>query len=102
MLMKNKETIINRMLDILAEANELDDDIVDHSSFRKAYENAAMQLDLYDDEDEDGESDIYRFTYNLGDRYFGFYQKLKQILIDEGLKTVEQRKEFIQKTFVLE
>jgi hypothetical protein len=100
--MKKKETIINRMLDILAEANDLDSDIVDHHTFYEAYENAAMQLDLYDDEDEDGESDIYKFTYNLGDRYFGFYQKLKQILIDEGLKTVEQRKEFVQKTFVLE
>ena len=100
--MKKKETIINRMLDILAEANVLDSDIVDHHTVYEAYENAAMQLDLYDDEDEDGESDIYKFTYNLGDRYFGFYQKLKQILIDEGLKTVEQRKEFIQKTFVLE
>ena len=100
--MKKKETIINRMLDILAEANGLDNDIVDHSSFRKAYENAAMQLDLYDDEDEDGENDIYKFTFNLGDRYFGFYKKLKQILIDEGLKTEDQRKEFIKKTFVLE
>lgn len=98
--MKKKETIINRMLDILAEANDLDSDIVDHRTFYEAYSHAAEELDYK--ESEPGENDIYKFTYKLGDRYFGFYLKLKQILIDEGLKTVEQRKEFIQKTFVLE
>jgi len=98
--MKNKQTIINRMLDILAEANDLDSDIIDHHTFYKAYSRAADMLNF--EEWEDGENDIYRFTYNLGDRYFKFYQKLKQILIDEGLKTEKQRKEFVQKTFVLE
>ena len=99
--MKNKQTIINRMLDILAEVNSLDDDIVDHHTFYEAYCYAADQLNY--EESEDGEFDIYRFTYNLGDRYFTFYnQKLKPILIAEGLTTQAQRKEFIQKTFVLE
>ncbi len=100
--MKNKQTIINRLLDILAEANDLDCDIVDHHSFYLVYCHAANELDRYE-EDEDGESDIYRFIYNLGDRYFTFYnQKLKPILIAEGLTTVEQRKEFTRKTLVLE
>ena len=98
--MKKKETIINRMLDILAEMNDLDSDVVDHFSFREAYERAADELNY--EEWEPGENDIFRFTYRLGDRYFGFYQKLKQILIDEGLTTVEQREAFIKKTFVLE
>lgn len=98
--MKRKQAIINRMLDILAEANEFDDDIVDHFTFREAYEKSASQLEY--GESEPGENDIYRFTYNFGNRYFGFYQKLKQILIDEGLKTVKQREEFIKKTFVLD
>jgi hypothetical protein len=98
--MKNKQTIINRMLDILAEAHDLDSDIVDHHTFYEAYHRAADMLNF--EESEDGEFDIYKFTYNLGDRYFGFYKKLKQILIDEGLKTEKQRKEFVQKTFILE
>lgn len=98
--MKKKQTIINRMLDILAEANELDDDIVDHHTFYEAYSRAVDQLDYK--ESEDGEFDIYRFTYNLGNRYFRFYRyKLRPILIAEGLNE-KQRKEFIQKTFVLE
>ena len=98
--MKKKETIINRMLDILAEANDLDSDIVDHFTFRTAYVRAADELNY--EESEDGENDIYKFTYNFGSRYFGFYKKLKQILIDEGLTTVQQREDFIRKTFVLE
>ena len=98
--MKKKETIINRMLDILAEANDLDSDIIDHHTFYEAYSHAAHMLNY--EEWEDGENDIYKFTFNLGDRYFGFYKKLKQILIDEGLKTEDQRKAFIQKTFMLE
>lgn len=98
--MKKKETIINRMLDILAEANGLDSDIIDHHTFYEAYSHAADELDY--EESEPGENDIYKFTYKLGDRYFGFYKKLKQILIDEGLTEAEQRKEFIKKTFVLE
>ena len=98
--MKKKQTIINRMLDILAEANELDGGIVDHFTFRTAYERAADELNY--EESEPGENDFYRFIYNFGDRYFGFYKKLKQILIDEGLTTVGQREEFIKKTFVLE
>ena len=98
--MKNKQTLINRMLDILAEANELDDEIVYHFTFRAAYEHAANELNY--EEWEPGENDIYKFTYNFGNRYFGFYKKLKQILIDEGLTTVQHREEFIKKTFVLE
>ena len=98
--MKKKETIINRMLEILEEANSFDDDIVDHHTFYEAYSHAADQLNY--EEWEDGENDIYKFTYNLGDRYFKFYnQKLKPILIAEGMTTAAQRKEFIQKTFVL-
>ena len=98
--MKKKKTIIKRMLDILAEANDLDSDIVDHFTFRNAYERAANELNH--EESEPGENDIYKFTYNFGNRYFWFYKKLKPILIAEGLTTLEQREEFIKKTFVLE
>lgn len=99
--MKNKQTIINRMLDILAEANELDDDIVDHHSFYEAYSRSVDMLNH--GESEPGENDIFKFTYRLGERYFTFYnQKLKPLLIAEGLKTIAQRKEFTSKTFVLE
>ena len=99
--MKKKETIINRMLDILAEANDLDSDIVDHHSFYEAYDHAADELEC--EESEDGELDIFKFIYELGNRYFGFYHdKLKPILIVEGLTTIEQRREFNNKTFVLE
>ena len=100
--MKKKETIINRMLDILAEANDLDSDIVDHKTFYKEYDHAADILE-YEREGEDGEYDIFKFICKLGDRYFGLYQdKLKPILIAEGLTTIEQRREFNEKTFVLE
>ncbi len=98
--MKKKETIINRMLDILAEANDLDSSIVDHHTFYGAYERAAAELEC--EESEDGELDIFKFVYELGNRYFGFYQdKLKPILIAEGLVTMEQRREFNKETFVL-
>ena len=60
MLMKNKQTIINRMLDILAEANDLDSDIIDHHTFYEAYHRAADMLNF--EEWEDGENDIYKFT----------------------------------------
>lgn len=98
--MKKKEIIINRMLDILAEANDLDSDIVDHHTFYKAYKHAAVKLEC--EESEPGENDIYKFTYRLGERYFSFYhEKLKPILIAEGLTTIEQRREFNKETFVL-
>jgi hypothetical protein len=98
--MKTKKALISNMLNILAEANDLDADIIDHHTFYEAYSRAADMLNY--EEDEDGEFDIYEFTYNLGDSYFGLYKQLKQILIDEGLITIEQRKAFIQKTFVIE
>ena len=98
--MKKKETIINRMLEILEEANSFDDDIVDHHTFYEAYSHAADVLNY--EESEDGEFDIYKFTYKFGESYFELYhQKLKPILIAEGLNE-KQRKEFVQKTFVLE
>lgn len=99
--MKKKETIINRMLNILAEANDLDSDIVDHKTFYKAHLHAIDVLECCE-ESEDGEFDIFKFICKLGDRYFGFYDKLKPILIAEGLTTMEQRIAFNDKTFVLE
>ena len=98
--MKKKETIINRMLDILAEAHDLDISIVDHGTFYRAWTQAIDELEY--EESEDGELDFFKFTVKLGDRYFGFYQeKLKPILIAEGLTTKEQLMEFNKKTFVL-
>lgn len=98
--MKKKEAIINRMLDILTEINEYDDEIIDHFTFKERYMYAIKVLSY--PEGEPGENDLFKFIYNFGKRYFYFYNKLKQILINEGLTDIEQRKDFIKKTFVLE
>ncbi len=97
--MKKKKTIINRMLDILTEINEYDDEIIDHFTFKEKYLYAIEELRY--PESEPGENDIFKFIYNFGKRYFYFYRKLKQILINEGLTKVEQRKDFVRKTFIL-
>jgi len=91
--MTKKEKIIEKMQGLLAEVSDLNNEDITDANYREYYENAANELDLYDGEDEDGESDIYRFTYNILDKYVTLRNKLVEMLKAEGL-TLEQRKLF--------
>ena len=90
--MTEKEKLTNKMKDLLDEVSELNDEDITDANYRDFYENAADQLDRYE-EDEEGESDIFKFTYNILDKYVGLKNKLTDVLIAEGLNR-EQRKQF--------
>jgi len=91
--MTKKEKIVEKMQGLLAEVSDLNNEDITDANYREYYENAANELDLYDGEDEDGESDIYQFTYNILDKYVTLRNKLVEMLKAEGL-TLEQRKLF--------
>jgi len=91
--MTKEEKLVNEMKDILAEVSDLNDEDITDANYREFYENAADELNSFDDEDEDGESDIYRFTYDYLDEYVGLRNQLVKLLKEKGL-TLEQRKEF--------
>lgn len=95
--MTKKEKIVEKMQGLLAEASDLNNEDITDANYREYYENAADELDRYE-EDEDGESDIYRFTYNILDEYVGLKNELIDILKAEGLNK-EQRKQFYQLNF---
>ena len=98
--MTKKEKIIKKMQGLLAEVSELNDEDITDANYREYYENAADELDRYE-EDEEGESDIYKFTYNILDEYVDLKNELIDILKAEGLNK-EQRKQFYQLNFCQE
>jgi beta-N-acetylglucosaminidase len=91
--MTKEEKLVEKMKDLLEEVSDLNDEDITDANYRDFYENAANELNLYDGEDEDGESDIYRFTYDYLDEYVGLRNELVKLLKEKGL-TLEQRKEF--------
>ena len=93
--MTKEQKLVNEMKDILAEVSDLNDEDITDANYREFYENAADELNSFDDEDEDGESDIYRFTYDYLDEYVDLRNELVKILKEKGL-TLEQRKQFYQ------
>lgn len=95
--MTKKEKIVEKMQGLLAEVSDLNDEDITDANYREYYENAADELDRYE-EDEDGESDIYKFTYNILDEYVSLKNELIDILKAEGLNK-EQRKQFYQLNF---
>ena len=95
--MTKKEKIVEKMQGLLAEVSDLNDEDITDANYREYYENAADELNRYE-EDEDGESDIYRFTYNYLDEYVSLKNELIDILKAEGLNK-EQRKQFYQLNF---
>lgn len=100
--MKTKEEkLVNKMVGILEEVSDLNGEDIDDSNYRKIYENAAMQLNLYDGDDEDGESDIYQFTYDMLNDYIDLKRELKKILEAQGMD-LEQRKAYYKANLVLE
>lgn len=98
--MTKKEKIVEKMQGLLAEVSDLNDEDITDANYREYYENAADELDRYE-EDEDGESDIYKFTYNILDKYVDLKNELIDILKAEGLNK-EQRKQFYQLNFCQE
>ena len=93
--MTKEQKLVNEMKDILDEVSDLNDEDITDANYREFYENAADELNSFDDEDEDGESDIYRFTYDYLDEYVDLRNELVKILKEKGL-TLEQRKQFYQ------
>jgi len=88
----DEQKLVDEMKDLLAEVSELNDEDINDANYREFYEEAADELDRFE-EDEDGESDIYRFTYDYLDEYVTLRNQLVKLLKDKGL-TLEQRKEF--------
>ena len=95
-----EQKLVDKMIGLLEEVSDLNNENIDDSNYREFYENAANELNRYE-EDEDGESDIYRFTYNYLDEYVGLRNKLVKILKDKGL-TLEERKQFYKANLCLE
>ena len=95
-----EQKLVDKMVGLLEEVSDLNNENIDDSNYREFYENAADELDRYE-EDEDGESDIYRFTYNYLDEYVGLRNQLVKILKDKGL-TLEERKQFYKANLCLE
>lgn len=96
--MTEQERVIIRMQNILAEATSLDDEIT-YDNFYDKYCKAVDMLNITDgEESEDGELDLYKIIYNLGDEFFSLKSSLKTILEFNGLDT-EQRKNFYKKHF---
>lgn len=95
--MTKKEKIVEKMQSLLAEVSDLNNEDITDANYREYYENAADELNRYE-EDEEGESDIYKFTYNILDEYVGLRNELTDILKTEGLNK-EQRKQFYQLNF---
>ena len=95
-----EQKLVDKMVGLLEEVSDLNNENIDNSNYREFYENAADELDRYE-EDEDGESDIYRFTYNYLDEYVGLRNQLVKILKDKGL-TLEERKQFYKANLCLE
>ena len=91
--MTKEEKLVEKMKDLLEEVSDLNDEDITDANYREYYENAADELNSFDGEDEDGESDIYRFTYDYLDEYVGLRNQLVKLLKEKGL-TLEQRKEF--------
>ena len=91
-----EEKIVDKMNSILEEVSELHGEDVTDGNYREYYENAADELNLHEEEDEDGENDIYRMTFELLDDYCSFRQQLREILIQKGLD-LEQRKAYYKK-----
>ena len=89
--MTKKEKIVEKMQGLLAEVSDLNNEDITDANYREYYENAANELDLYDGEDEDGESDIYRFTYNYLDQYVTLRNKLKKVLEIKGYDLAQRR-----------
>ncbi len=96
-----EQKLVDKMVGLLEEVSDLNDEDINDSNYREFYENAANELNSYDDEDEDGESDIYRFTYNYLDEYVNLRNKLVKLLKDKGL-TLEERKQFYKANLCLE
>ena len=99
--MTKEQKLVNKMKDILDEVSDLNDEDIDDSNYREFYENAADELNSFDDEDEDGESDIYRFTYEYLDEYVDLRNELVKLLKEKGL-TLEERKQFYKANLCLE
>lgn len=99
--MKKEEQLIHQMLSNLQEVSDLQNEHIDDTNYREFYEDAADQLDLYDDEDEDGESDIFKFTYEYLDDYARDRNKLFKLLRDRGL-SVEEANKYIQEKMTWE
>ena len=92
---KTKEQkLVKEMQDLLVEVSDINCEDINDSNYRKFYEEAADQLNLFE-EDEDGESDIYKFTYELLDDYVTLRNKLCKVLEEQGMD-FEQRKQFFK------
>ena len=99
--MTKEERLVKKMTDILEEVSDLNGEDIDDRNFREFYENAADELNSFDGEDEDGESDIYQFTFDLLDEYVDLRVELRKLLEARGLD-LAQRKEFYRNNLVFE
>ena len=97
---KKVQKLVAKMKDILSEVSDLNNEDITDANYREFYEKAADELDRYE-EDEEGESDIYKFTYNYLDDYVDLKNKLVKLLRDKSL-TLEQRREFYRKNLAQE
>lgn len=88
-----EQKLVDKMVGLLEEVSDLNGEDIDDSNYREFYENAADELNSFDGEDEDGESDIYQFTYDYLSEYVGLRNQLVKLLKDKGL-TLEERKQF--------
>lgn len=88
----SKNTIIKKMRELLDDVSNLNDETIDESNWRSFYETAANELNLADGENN-GEMDVYLFTYNNLGIYAFLRSKLKKALEKEGLNQ-EQRTAF--------
>ena len=95
MAKKSKEQkLIDEMLQCLWDASDINQEHIDDSNYRKFYEDAADELEYYE-EDEEGEGDIYRFTYEALDEYVSLRNELSALLRSNG-KTKEEIQSFIK------
>lgn len=97
---KTEEQLVEEMIGILQEVSDLNGEHIDDSNFRGYYEDAADELEHFE-EDEEGEGDIYRFTYEALDDYVTLRNQLTHILAEKGY-TLESRKEYYKVHLVWE
>lgn len=95
--MKNFDKLVKEMKDILLEAMSLDEDI-NYFNFYEKYCEAADQLNLNDGEDDDGELDIFRTIYRLGNDFFELKADLRAKLQIAGMDEY-QRADFYKNMF---
>lgn len=77
-----KEQLIEKMNDLLKEASDLNGEDINDSNYRQYYQEAVDMLNLYE-ENEDGEMDIYQFTYDYLREYESLRSELEKIISKE-------------------